>query len=74
MLALLLFRGKKFDTNRRWNGHQIANLRQFAGGLIDLKHSDIVGVLIAGNDIAASGVDAKIPRRSAERFLVAGSR
>ena len=41
--------------------------------MIDLEDGDVIGALIAGDDVLAGRVDAEVARRAAERFLVAGS-
>jgi len=67
----LLLGRDELNANRHGNADQLAHLRELAAGLIDLEHGDIIGALIARDDVCAGWINAEISRRSAERFLMA---
>src|SRR5688572_5148960 len=67
-----LLGGEEFYADGGGDGGEVADLSEFAGGLIDFEDGDVVGSLVAGDDVFAGGVDAEVAGRLAERFLMAG--
>ena len=65
-------RGDELHADGHWHADWLADLGELAAGLIDLEHRDVVGALIAGDDIRPGRIDAKIAGCAAERFLMAG--
>ena len=72
MRAVALLGREEFDADGGGDASGAADLGELAGGLIDLEDGNVIGPLVASNDVFASGVDAKIAGRLTERFLMAG--